>query len=266
MIRMITSDMDGTLLKGDDWGTRRLPDDFGEVLSELEKRGVRFLAASGRTYPSVRMDFGEYADRIDYICDNGGCLVENGKVVHINEVPRETVDKLIDLIHTRYPQEDIHLSICTARGTYKDFDEKWPGAERERHCTFLEPDLHKVNEPVTKFVMAGEFDAFAIKAELDPIMGDELNFITSGDHFLDIMKKDVDKGSGIRFFRERWGLTKEECMSFGDEYNDLGQFSESYYSFAMGNAREEVKAYARFIADTNEHDGVTKAIWEYALK
>ena len=55
-------------------------------------------------------------------------------------------------------------------------------------------------------------------------------------------------------------------MSFGDEYNDLGQFSESYYSFAMGNAREEVKAYARFIADTNEHDGVTKAIWEYALK
>ncbi len=264
MIRMITSDMDGTLLKGSDWGARKLPDDFGEVLSELEKRGIRFLAASGRTYPSVRMNFGEYADRIDYICDNGGCLVENGKVVHVEQIPKESVDRILDIVHARYPET--HISVCTARGTYKDFDEKWPGAERERHCTFILPDLHQVDEPVSKLVMAGNMDAFAVKAELEPLMGDELNFITSGPDFLDIMRKGIDKGNGIRFFRERWGLKKEECMSFGDEYNDLGQFEESYYSFAMGNAREEIKAYARFIADTNEHDGVTKAIWEYALK
>ena len=38
MIKMITSDMDGTLLAGTDWATRRLPHDFGEVLDELDKR------------------------------------------------------------------------------------------------------------------------------------------------------------------------------------------------------------------------------------
>ena len=47
--------------------------------------------------------------------------------------------------------------------------------------------------------------------------------------------------------------------------NDLGQFAESGYSFAMGNAAPEIKAAARFVAGTNENDGVTRAIWQYAL-
>ena len=87
MIKMITSDMDGTLLAGKHWPTRRLPHDFGEVLDKLDALGVRFLAASGRTYPSVRANFGEYADRIDYICDNGGCLVHKGEIIHEENIP-----------------------------------------------------------------------------------------------------------------------------------------------------------------------------------
>ena len=54
-------------------------------------------------------------------------------------------------------------------------------------------------------------------------------------------------------------------MSFGDEYNDLEQFDESYWSFAMGNASDYIKSHANFVADTNENDGVTKAIRKYVL-
>ena len=262
MIKMITSDMDGTLLAGTDWATRRLPLDFGEVLDELDKRGIHFLAASGRTYPSVRGNFGEYADRIDYICDNGGCLVHQGKVVHREVVPHEAVLKLLDFT-AGIP--DCHVSLCSERGTFKDFDEQWPGAKKDRFCTFIVPDLREVNEPLTKMVLAGNIDSFELKTKLEAVLGNELTFLTSGRHFIDIMKKGVDKGSGIRFFRNLWGIQRDECMSFGDEYNDIEQFEESGWSFAMGNASDVIKSHARFVADTNENDGVTKAIWKYAL-
>ncbi len=263
MIKMITSDMDGTLLAGRDWGTRRLPLDFGETLDELDKRGIRFLAASGRTYPSVRQDFGEYADRIDYICDNGGCLVHQGKVVHEETISRRAMLKMIELTETI---PNAHLSLCTARGTIRDFDEDWPGKQREAHCTFIVPDLRTIDEPLTKMSLVGEFNSYELKAELDAALGDELNFITSGGRFFDIMKKGVDKGSGIRYFRELWGIDRSECMAFGDEWNDLGQFEEAEWSFAMGNAADEIKRYAHYVTDTNANDGVTKAIWKYALK
>lgn len=262
MIKMITSDMDGTLLAGKDWGNRRLPHDFGEVLDELEKRGIHFLAASGRTYPSVRSNFGEYADRIDYICDNGGCLVHQGKVIHKETISKETMLRLMDFA-SHLP--NTHVNLCSERGTFKDFDEKWPGAKKENFCTFIVPDLREVDEPLTKMCIMGEFDSFELTPKLEAALGDELTFLKSGRQFIDIMKKGVDKGSGIRFFRNFWGLTREECMSFGDEYNDIEQFDESEWSFAMGNAADEIKAHARYVADTNENDGVTKAIWKYAL-
>ncbi len=262
MIKMITSDMDGTLLAGKEWATRHLPHDFGEALDELDRRGIHFLAASGRTYPSVRSNFGEFADRIDYICDNGGCLVHRGEVVQKEIIPHETMLKVLE-VAAAIP--NCRVNLCSERGTFQSFDEKWPGAEKERPFTFIVPDLREVTEPLTKLSMAGAFDSFVLTPKLEAVLGEELTFLKSGRNFIDIMKKGVNKGSGIRFFRSLWGITREECMSFGDEYNDLEQFDESEWSFAMGNAPDPIKAYAHYVTDTNENDGVTKAIWKYAL-
>ena len=159
----------------------------------------------------------------------------------------------------------IPVCVCINNKTYKDYEEHWPGENKERHCTFVVDDLTTVTDPLTKLVMVGDFDSFAMKEELLPIFGDELTFLCSGKTFLDIMKKGTDKGSGIRYFRALWGLTREECMSFGDEYNDLEQFDESEWSFAMGNASDYIKSRANYVTDTNENDGVTKAIRKYVL-
>ena len=49
-------------------------------------------------------------------------------------------------------------------------------------------------------------------------------------------------------------------MAFGDQLNDLEMLNRAYYSFAIGNARPEIKAAARFQADTNVNDGVLKIL------
>ena len=49
-------------------------------------------------------------------------------------------------------------------------------------------------------------------------------------------------------------------MAFGDQLNDIEMLNRAYYSFAIGNARPEVKEAARFQADTNVNDGVLKIL------
>ena len=55
-------------------------------------------------------------------------------------------------------------------------------------------------------------------------------------------------------------IKPEETMVFGDQMNDLEMFDQAYYSFAVANAREEVKKAARFQADSNVNRGVLKVL------
>ena len=47
---------------------------------------------------------------------------------------------------------------------------------------------------------------------------------------------------------------------FGDQLNDLEMLGRAYYSFAVANARPEVRQAARFQADRNTADGVLKIL------
>ncbi len=259
MIRMITSDMDGTLLTGGKWDERRLPLDFEEVLGRLEQAGIHFLAASGRTYPSVRANFGKLADRVDYICDNGGCLVCDGKVVHVEQIVPELAEKLHQLVQS---QRLGQFSCCSEKGTYLLGGTSWLGSVREQQWIYQLTDVYALTEPISKMTvrLSPGLDVFAVRKQLEDALGDGLNFVVSSPWILDVMKRGVDKGSGLRYFQKLWGIDREECMSFGDQYNDFGQFEASGWSFAMANAADEIKAKARFVAESNEKDGVTRAI------
>ena len=57
-----------------------------------------------------------------------------------------------------------------------------------------------------------------------------------------------------------WGITPEETMVFGDQYNDIDMFDKACYSFAMEGAVEGVKKKARFIAGSNNEGAVVKTI------
>lgn len=65
MIKIIFSDMDGTLL--DDRGN--VPEGFDEIAAELKKRGVMFAPASGRQYYSLEDSFQKYKDDFLFLAE-----------------------------------------------------------------------------------------------------------------------------------------------------------------------------------------------------
>ena len=77
---------------------------------------------------------------------------------------------------------------------------------------------------------------------------------------MDCMASEVNKGEAVKTLQESLGIAPEETMAFGDQLNDLEMIRQAYYSFAVANARPEVKAEARFEADSNMNDGVLKIL------
>lgn len=73
-VRMIATDMDGTLLNSQD----QMPRDFFDILNQVHKLGILFVIASGRPYPTLAMQFESCMDKLVFMAENGGCLV-NGR-------------------------------------------------------------------------------------------------------------------------------------------------------------------------------------------
>lgn len=101
---------------------------------------------------------------------------------------------------------------------------------------------------------------------LSPSWGEVFQLSVSGDKWLDIGRKDMNKGVAIKFLQDKFGIKENETMVFGDNYNDIHMLQSAYHSYVMKNAPEGVKKYGRFAAGSNNEDGVIQVIKDEVLE
>lgn len=260
MIRLIASDLDGTLLDDE----KRLPEDFFEVLDGLLERGIIFAVASGRTYSAVEHLFPEkYRDKIPYICDNGACTYINGSLENIFPLERGLYEQLIEKCGQAGCFE---LVVCASSGVFHvNADEEFVrdvGLYYKQHE--LADDFLNIRGDIYKLAVGDKLGTVTHgKPLIDGIFGDKLNVQASGETWMDVMAGGVSKGAALRALQQRLGITREETAAFGDYFNDLDMLMSAEYSFCMENGSEEVKKACRFIAPTGE---VTECIRELAFR
>lgn len=262
MIKLICSDMDGTLLND----KKQLPDNFFDILKELKERNIEFVVCSGRSYVILKLDFEEILNDMIWICDNGAYIMSHGKNIYTSIIDKnlwlEVVEKCKQI-------QGIQLILSGVSGTYytrcsEDFQKMmelyFPNRE-------LVEDLSKVEDDIFKVTVCDSVDpkdnSFKL---LNDDFKDKLSLQISGPFFLDLMNKGINKGKGVEKIQELTKATFDETMVFGDYYNDISMFSKAKYSFVMENANDDVKKYGKFIAKNNNEHGVIKAIEEYVLK
>ena len=90
MIKLVASDLDGTLLLN---GAQQLPEEIFPLIRELKKLGILFVAASGRQYPNMRRLFDPVADEMAFICENGALAVRNEKVFYQDNFEPEQIGR-----------------------------------------------------------------------------------------------------------------------------------------------------------------------------
>ena len=78
--------------------------------------------------------------------------------------------------------------------------------------------------------------------------------VTSGFDWMDFVPFGTNKAKGIQLLQKRWNIKPEECMAFGDEYNDIEMLQAVEHSYAMDTAREGVKKVSRYITSNVEEE------------
>ena len=76
MIRLIATDLDGTLLEPDG----KLPEGIFETVKQLTEMGICFAACSGRQYGNLERLFAPVADQMAFVCENGALSVVDGAI------------------------------------------------------------------------------------------------------------------------------------------------------------------------------------------
>ena len=108
MIKLVASDLDGTLLLN---GAQQLPEEIFPLIRELKKLGILFVAASGRQYPNMRRLFDPVADEMAFICENGALAVRNEKVFYQDNFEPELVREILEAIE----EKEIGRASCRER-------------------------------------------------------------------------------------------------------------------------------------------------------
>lgn len=256
MIKLIATDLDGTLL-GDD---KVIPAEIFTLAAELKKLGILFTAASGRSPYTLKENFRPIADDIDYICDNGAVAIANGETVLSRPVPKEVVRDVWEFCRG----EDVHMLLCGSKTTYLAPVE---GTKYEPHVKpyyfrrVAFDELTAIPDSVNKIAIcdmrnprSGSFD------RLVKMLGGRAEATVSGEIWMDVMQNGVNKGDGLAAIQRKRGITKDETVAFGDFYNDIPLLKQAKYAYVMKNANPDMFEHGNLVADTNNNGGVLKVI------
>ena len=82
---------------------------------------------------------------------------------------------------------------------------------------------------------------------------------------VDFTRSGVDKASGVLRLSQMIGVDPRDMVAAGDSYNDVPLLRLCGLSIAMGDAPDEVKALADYVAPSVEEDGLAVAIEEWVL-
>ena len=240
MIRLIASDIDGTLLQN---GEKEISDRMFTLIEKLQARGIRFIPASGRPIAGLRPLFKPQADRLTFICGNGALLMEGSRQIGLTEIPRNDALEMAGQIRM-YGKLQTLVSGAGARYILNhnlDWLEQI-GYFVGQEVTAIDA-FEKISEPiikVTAWCPMGVTDE--IRSFFESRWSDRYSVAIAGDCWLDITL--ADKGKGLRKIAEYYGISKEEIMVFGDNFNDLPMFREAGISCAMRNAAPAVQKEA----------------------
>lgn len=257
MIKLIASDIDGTLVPD---GSHELNPELYDVILKLRAKGIQFAAASGRQWLSIESIFEPIKEKVFYLSDNGAYVGCHGRSLYVNTIERNTV---MDMVQDVRNMDGLDVMICGPDVIYTETDNQefldWMVNGYKFHVKQVE-DLTKVDSEFIKISVYRKTDVEAHTRTLREKYADRLKMTIAGDMWLDCMRPGINKGQAVKLLQDSLGIKPEETMAFGDQLNDIEMLKQAYYSFAVGNAREEVKAAARFRTDTNVNDGVLKIL------
>ncbi|OPJ59112.1 Cof-type HAD-IIB family hydrolase [Clostridium oryzae] len=272
--KLICIDMDGTLLNK----YKRVSEASKEAIKKAFDKGIHIVITTGRTYVDAKY----YSDLIGVkspvIASNGALIKEKDRneIIYKGVFKEGICPKLIDIL-SKYnvlimfitPEKVYYennfvkavmpylqlLRIVNPKIVYENIEnrEQWGKVfdfEQDNiiKCEIMSKNQRKLSE---------------IRTKLNYVEGIEV--VSSAKHNIEINNKGVCKGKAVEVLSGFYNIDRKEIIAIGDSENDLSMLEYAGIGVAMGNSTENIKQKADYVTDTNNNDGVAKAIDKFVL-
>lgn len=268
-IKLVAMDIDETLL--DDNQVISLANQ--NAIAAAMEQGVKIVLASGRTHSGMA----EYLNKLkiagndQYIITNGGSLVEtlNDEVIYHKALSNQTYRQIDAFVK----ENDLHYNAVDVKGqTYTsntDSIDRYTiiqAFENDKGLLIRQPDQLPADFEILKAIINEPKERLdQITPAVEQEFGEDYYVIRTGAGFLEIMPKNIDKGSALTYLAEYLQLDLSETMAIGDGENDIPMLRKAGVSVVMNNATDSIKNLADFITADNNQSGVAKAFEKYIL-
>ena len=264
---MIGLDLDGTLLKDD----KSIDTKTKEYLETLSENGVHIVPITGRPLSGIP-DCVRNIKGVDYIISNNGSktvLNSTNETLFSLAMDNATSKRVIESVKQTGAIFEVflnHYGYCE-KFVFDHYKEVYTGtvigdyifSSRKQVDNLMTLFDDKNAEADEVFIICKDSnDREKIKAQTDKIIG--IQYCMLADRFLEITKNGTDKSTALEMLCNHLKIGLDKVIAFGDGENDLQFLNKAGIAVAMGNASDSVKAQADIITDTNNNQGVLKAL------
>jgi cytidine deaminase len=281
MIKLIASDMDGTLLNSD----HKIPKENIELIKFAQKNGIQFVVATGRAYYEALPALNDESIKCDVISFNGGIIYDkNGNIINITPMKLKDLYYTIEIlksleisyqlytkntIYTNSIETDITAYIDLIRANGEEPNEQHLRQEARNRLALghitevdnIELYLNQENNPAIKVIGISN-DLEKLKHATELLSGnDNISVTSSGANNVEIMDRKATKGEALKIVAEIHDINLKNAIAIGDNLNDQAMLDIVEYSIAMKNGNKKLKKTAKFITEkTNSEGGVADSV------
>lgn len=271
-IKLIALDLDGTTLNDD----KHISKATKETLEQAIEKGVNVVIATGRTFSAIPEDVFTVKGIQYVLTSNGAAItdVRTGAVVYQNCLSPKATEDVVALLK----QYDFMVETFVNGIAY--IDRKFYEGIRDqkigyRHMEYVLTTRQPVDD-IYAFILEnrGNIENINVNFEFQKdrsMMREKLSKIpdttltNAFDTNLEMGGATTSKASALLHLEKILGVKPEEMMAVGDSPNDMAMMKLAGLPVAMENAKDEVKAIAKYVTSTNLEDGVAKAIKKFVL-
>lgn len=279
MIKLAAIDLDGTLLNS----KSEISKENAEAIKRAGDKGIEVIIATGRAHFDVIEIFRDSSLKPWVIGANGATIHDpQGNLFHSVPIGREKAEGILEWLE----QQEFYYEVFSEKAIYT------PQSGRE----LLEIEMDRLvsaNPEVSLkdlqlaaskqysqsgFAFVDSFKSIPEHAEIYNILAfsfnekkrlngwnqfkdtEGLTIVTSAHHNFELEHESASKGIALGKLAEKLGIPLKETAAIGDSMNDESMLLVAGKSFAVGNARNEIKKISQTICGTNDENGVAQML------
>ena len=280
MIKLIASDLDGTLLDE----PNRISKINLDAIEYAYQKGAKFCFATGRDLQSVNDITCLLKHKPVLLLGNGSEVYdEDENLVFQNFFNNKYLEEVCEIMN----EHDVPHMIFTTDGFYTTTD---PVEVRQRFIERIGKIRNQemahifatnMDKPCNNLVQIEDIKEFAKTKKILKVEGfhynskpvedvkkalekfTELSHLSTGKNNVEVTNLTATKGLALKRYCKYANIKEDEVMVMGDSHNDLSMFEFFKYSFAPENSIQEIKDYAYKVVKSCDEHGVSQAIYEF---